>query len=151
MITVQPGDPRDPQATALLRASHALMQELFPADSNHFLPIDALCVPEITFLTAMQGDQIIATGALANKGGYGEIKSMFTAPRARGTGAAKAILTELELRARAQDLPKLMLETGNSLHAAHRLYERFGFTYRGPFGDYPEDPLSIFMEKPLNR
>ena len=28
---------------------------------------------------------------------------------------------------------------------AHRLYESFGFTYCGPFGDYLEDPNSIFM------
>lgn len=149
MITVTQGDPRDPQATALLQASHALMQELFPAESNHFLGIDALCQPEIAFFVAKTGDDIIATGALANKGEYGEIKSMFTAPAARGTGAATKILSEIETHARAQNLPHLMLETGNSLHAAHRLYERAGFTRRGRFGDYPEDPLSIFMEKPL--
>jgi putative acetyltransferase len=29
------------------------------------------------------------------------------------------------------------------------LYERAGYQRRGPFGDYSEDPLSIFMEKKL--
>ena len=26
-----------------------------------------------------------------------------------------------------------------------RLYESFGFAYCGPFGEYPEDPNSVFM------
>lgn len=149
MIIVEPGDPRHPQATALLQASHALMQELFPAESNHYLSIDALCEPDITFIVAKQGESIIGTGALADKGNYGEVKSMFTAPQSRGSGAASAILRMIEDTARDLKLPKLMLETGNSLSAAHRLYESMGFSYRGPFGDYPEDPHSLFMEKSL--
>ena len=48
-IKVLPGDPRDPQATALLRQSHALMQTLFEPEENHFLDIDELCVPAIRF------------------------------------------------------------------------------------------------------
>ncbi|MCG6904618.1 MAG: GNAT family N-acetyltransferase [Rhodobacter sp.] len=148
-VAVRIGDPRHPQATALLQASHALMESLFPSDSNHYLSIDDLCVPEITFFTAHHGDTILGTGALANKTGYGEIKSMFVAPDARGTGTGAALLNAIETEARAQGLPVLRLETGNSLHAAHRLYRRAGFALRGPFGDYPDDPISLFMEKPL--
>ena len=33
--------------------------------------------------------------------------------------------------------------------AARRLYESFGFTYCPPFGDYVEDPHSVFMTKAL--
>lgn len=148
-VTVTPGDPRDPGAAALLQASHALMQSLFPAESNHYLPIDALCAPEIRFFIARRGPETLGTGALANKIAYGEVKSMFVAPRARGTGTGAALLARIETEARAQNLPMLRLETGHSLAAAHRLYKRHGFTQRGPFGDYPDDPLSIFMEKLL--
>jgi putative acetyltransferase len=148
-ITVEPGDPRDPQSRALLEASHALMQELFPSESNHFLSVEALAAPEITFLVARRDQDILGTGALANKGDYGEVKSMFVDPEARGAGVAAAILHALEDRARALGLGRMLLETGNSLHAAHRLYERHGFSYRGPFGDYADDPLSLFMEKAL--
>jgi len=148
-LIVEETSPRDPQATALLQASHALMQELFPAETNHYLSIDDLCVPSITLFTARKGEKRFGTGALANKGDYGEVKSMFTHPVARGLGAAAAILRAVEDKARELELPVLRLETGNTLHAAHRLYERHGFTKRGPFGDYREDPLSIFMEKPL--
>ncbi len=149
MITVETGDPRDPQASALLRASHALMQDLFPAESNHYLSIDDLCVPSISFFVARQNDRIVGTGALADKAAYGEVKSMFVDPSARGSGIAAAILQKIEATARSRNLPVLRLETGHSLHAAHRLYERHGFTRCGPFGDYPDDPLSLFMEKPL--
>ncbi|KMW60541.1 IAA acetyltransferase [Candidatus Rhodobacter oscarellae] len=149
MIRVTEGDPRHPEAEALLKASHALMQELFPAEANHFLSVDALCAPEISFFHALKGETVIGTGALANKGDYGEVKSMFTASEARGTGAAGAILQAIETKARAMGLPVLRLETGDTLHAAHRLYERHGFTYRGPFGEYLDDPTSLFMEKPL--
>ena len=43
----------------------------------------------------------------------------------------------------------LKLETGSLLHAAHRMYERAGFTYCGPFGDYEDGEFSVFMEKAL--
>jgi len=44
---------------------------------------------------------------------------------------------------------RLMLETGNRQHEALRLYERHGFRRRGPFGDYVDDPHSVFMDKQL--
>ena len=148
-VTVEKGDPRDPQATALLQASHALMQDLFTAESNHYLSIDELCVPEITFFVARGAGQILGTAALANKGTYGEIKSMFVSPDARGTGAGTALMTRIETEARTSNLPALRLETGDALRAAHRLYQSHGFTVCGPFGDYQNDPQSLFMEKLL--
>ncbi|MGI9311875.1 MAG: hypothetical protein ACR2P7_10210, partial [bacterium] len=45
----------------------------------------------------------------------------------------------------------LRLETGVHQAAAIGLYARLGFIRRGPFGDYADDPLSVFMEKKLPR
>jgi len=148
-ITVEKGDPRHPQATALLRASQALMQATFPAESNHYLSIDELCAPEITFFVARNGDKMLGTAALADKTSYGEIKSMFVSPGARNTGTGSAILAAIEAEARSNAHSHLRLETGPELAAAIRLYRRHGFTFRGAFGDYRQDPLSVFMEKPL--
>ncbi|NDW54729.1 GNAT family N-acetyltransferase [Aliiroseovarius sp. PrR006] len=148
-VQVVPGDPRDPQATALLQQSHALMESLFPPEDNFFLNIDDLCVPEISFFVAREGDTVLGTGALADKGAYGEVKSMFVSPEARGKGVGEALLQQIEATSRAQGHTAMKLETGNVLYAAHRLYERAGFTTCGPFGDYPEANSSLFMEKAL--
>jgi putative acetyltransferase len=42
----------------------------------------------------------------------------------------------------------LSLETGSAeaFLPAQKLYESFGFTYCGPFGDYKDDPNSVFMQ-----
>ncbi|WP_297773190.1 GNAT family N-acetyltransferase [uncultured Roseovarius sp.] len=149
MIIVEAADPRHPQASALLRASHALMESLFPPEDNFFLDIEALTAPDIRFFTARSGDRILGTGALALRDGYGEVKSMFVDDAARGRGVADALLRRIEDEARDLGLPCLRLETGSLLEAAHRLYARHGFETSGPFGDYPESASSIFMEKAL--
>jgi putative acetyltransferase len=148
-LTVTPGDPRDPAATALLQASHALMQSLFTAEDNHYLSIEDLCTPDIRFFVAIRNGVPIGCGALALKTGYGEMKSMFVDPAARGSGVADALITRLESAARALGLPMLRLETGDTLHAAHGLYARHGFATCDPFGDYQANASSLFMEKPL--
>jgi putative acetyltransferase len=149
MIIVAISDPHDPQATALLEQSHALMQSLFPPEDNFFLSIDDLVAPDIHFYTARIGDRISGTGALRVCDGYGEVKSMFVDPAARGQGVADAILRQIIDQARALGLAWLRLETGDALAAAHRLYARHGFAPCGPFGDYPAAKTSLFMEKPL--
>ncbi|MEM8538538.1 MAG: GNAT family N-acetyltransferase [Pseudomonadota bacterium] len=149
MITVAADTPHDPQATALLRQSHALMASLFPPKDNYFLDINDLTAPHIHFYTAREGRTVLGTGALAIKDGYGEVKSMFVAEDARGKGVAQAILRQIADQARAEGLPMLKLETGNLLHDAHRLYRAFGFTDCGVFGDYQNAQSSLFMEKPL--
>ena len=149
MIEVTPGAPKAPQATALLKASHGLMKDLFPPEDNFFLDINELTAPHIRFFVAREGDEILGTGALAIMEGYGEVKSMFTSEAARGTGVAAAILRAIEDTARDTGLAWLNLETGDRLHAAHRLYARHGFQKCGTFGDYGNPGSSIFMEKRL--
>ena len=149
MIVVEAGDPFHPQAKTLLEASHALMGELFPAEANHYLSLEALTADDVHFFTARRGDVIVGVGALAERDGYGELKSMFVEEASRGQGIADAILRQLEDHAQTLNLPMLRLETGSFLHAAHKVYARHGFTICGPFGDYEAGEFSIFMEKPL--
>ena len=149
MIIVEPTDPRHPEATALLKQSHALMRELFPPEDNFYLDINDLVAPHIHFFTAREGTDILGTGALMIKDGYGEVKSMFVSEVARGKGVAAALLRQIEDTARDAKLPVLKLETGNLLHSAHRLYARHGFTPCEVFGDYVTGKSSLFMEKQL--
>jgi len=148
-VSINPGDPRDPAATDLLQASHALMQSLFPPEANHFLSIDALCDPSILFFIAELKGAAAGCAALVLKDGYGEVKSMFVDPAKRGARIGTKLLDRLEAEARARGLTLLRLETGDKLVAAHRLYVAQGFKNRAPFGDYPDEPTSIYMEKAL--
>lgn len=149
MIIVARTDPHHPQASALLKQSHGLMQSLFPPEDNFYLDIDDLVAPNIHFFTARIGDDMLGTGALMIKADYGEVKSMFVSEAARGKGIAAALLRQIEDTARDEGLAMLKLETGNVLHAAHRLYARHGFTQCGVFGDYVNAKSSVFMEKTL--
>jgi putative acetyltransferase len=148
-IHIRSGDPREPGALVLLEASHALMESLFPPEDNHYLSVDALLVPEIAFFVAEDGAAVLGTIALARKDSYGEVKSMFVDPSARGRGVARALLRHVEGVARDMGLPVLRLETGNLLAAAMALYTAQGFRPCGAFGDYVVNGTSVFMEKPL--
>ncbi|MFY0662743.1 MAG: GNAT family N-acetyltransferase [Shimia sp.] len=148
-IRVALGNPRDAQATALLRASHALMQALFSAEDNHFLSIDDLCAPNVCFFVAKEGDTSLGCVALALKEDYAEIKSMFVHPDARGKGIAHKLMQAIEAEARAHSIAEMKLETGDTLHQAHSLYRAHGYIDCGPFGDYEESPASLFMTKTL--
>ena len=149
MIFVEPTNPREPQVADLLRSSHALMQALFPPEHNNYLSLDELSTKNVNFFAARYGSVFCGTGALAVKEGYGEIKSMFVDPNYRGRGVADAILKCLENLAHERCLPEIKLETGNTLHAAIKLYERNSFQLCGPFGDYTRNSSSIFMKKVL--
>ncbi|MEL7254147.1 MAG: GNAT family N-acetyltransferase [Pseudomonadota bacterium] len=149
MLIVEEADPRTPGPRALLEASHALMQEMFPSEENYFLNIEELCEDDVIFFAAREHDKTLGTGALAIKESYAEIKSMFTAPKARGKGVAAAILRALEDTASARDIATLKLETGDPLDAAIRLYERAGFTRCAIFGEYEPNSSSVYMEKTL--
>jgi putative acetyltransferase len=149
IVNIRPGDPTCPEATALLQASHALMRALFPAESNHFLPIDALTGADTCFFIAELDGKAAGCAALMLKPDYGEVKSMFVDPGARGAKIGAKLLNRLEDEARLRHLPLLRLETGDELKAAQRLYLSHGFKLRGPFGDYKTDARSLYMEKLL--
>jgi putative acetyltransferase len=90
-------------------------------------------------------------GALWQRSGMGfaEVKRMYVAEAARGSGLGHRLLERIEDVARASGETVLMLETGTMNAAALKLYERAGFSRRDPFGDYPDHPASVFMEKRL--
>mgnify|MGYP000274135170 CR=1 FL=1 len=149
MIIVEPGNPLDPPASALLDASQGLMRRLFNPEENHFLSHEALAKPDIRFFTARDGAEMLGTAALKLCDGYGEVKSFFVTDAARGKGVGAAMLRQIEDAARAEGITLLRLETADKLDPACRLYERTGFTRRGPFGAYQANGTSVFMEKTL--
>lgn len=130
------------------------MHEVSPPGSVHALALESLRAPEITFWTAWSGDTLAGCGALKALGPtHGEVKSMRTAVAFRRTGVGRAVLAHIVAEARARSYTRLSLETGSqaAFGPARRLYESAGFAYCGPFGDYHDDPHSVFMTVRLDR
>ena len=128
------------------------MHQHSPPESVHALPLEALQRPEITFWTVWDEGELLGCGALKQLDSeHGEIKSMRTCSRHLREGVATALLAHALDEARRRGYVRLSLETGSmaAFAPARQLYERFGFTCCGPFGDYIEDPNSVFMTRQL--
>ncbi len=150
MLSISRESPRQDDVVALIRASDALMQSLYPAESNHLVDIEALARPDVHFLVAREHGRALGCGAFVlGQGGQAEMKRVFVDPAARGKGVARAIMEELERAAADSGVSLMQLETGIHQPEAIALYRRFGYVERGPFGGYKPDPLSLFMEKRL--
>lgn len=140
------------QIIALLREHLENMHEITPPGSVHALDLERLRAPNINFWTAWDGDDLLGCGALKELDPTsGEIKSMRTPAAHRRKGVASSILEHIIAVAGQRGYTHLDLETGAfpAFAPARSLYERYGFEYRGPFGDYTNDPNSSFMEKSL--
>ena len=136
----------------LLRAHLQSLSAISPPESMHALNIDALRRPEITFWSVWEVEALVGCGALKELDAlHGEIKSMRTASPHLRKGVASRLLQHIVEEARRRRYRRLSLETGSmeSFEPARRLYAKFGFRNCGPFGDYVEDPNSVFMTREL--
>jgi putative acetyltransferase len=139
---------------ALLTEHLHNMHQLSPPESVHALDLGGLQKPEITFWTVWSQGELLGCGALKELSpAHGEIKSMRTVSAHRRKGVARAMLQHMILEARKRSYVRLSLETGSmpAFEPARSLYESFGFTYCGPFGDYTDDPNSVFLTRTLER
>jgi putative acetyltransferase len=142
------GAERD-DVRALLQAAWSWSADLYPPESRHGLDLAAYACPEVTLLVARAAGVALGCGAFQLDGDRSaELTSMFVVPQAQGRGIGRAILAAIE-EALCGRVAVLRLETGVRQPAAIRLYEGAGYHRRGPFGSYRDDPLSVFMEKPL--
>ena len=123
-----------------------------PPESVHALPIEGLRSPKITFWSVWENNELLGCGALKELDPqHGEIKSMRTAYAHLRKGVARAMVHHIIAEAKRRGYRRLSLETGSmaAFEPARQLYTAFGFTYCGPFGDYVDDPNSVFMTKEL--
>ena len=142
--------PDQPEVTELIGELDAYQSSLYPKESNHLLDLAALLRPTVLFAVARDpAGHALACGAIVVTPAFAEIKRMFVRPVARGQGLGRALLGFLEAEAARHGCQRLMLETGVRQPEALRLYEGAGYTRRSRFGVYPDDRLSVFMEKPL--
>jgi putative acetyltransferase len=74
---------------------------------------------------------------------------MYVRPEARGKGTVQQVVDFLESAASAQGCEKVFLETGPYSYQALAFYEKKGYGRCGPYCEYPDHPLSVFMRKQL--
>ena len=145
-------DLSGPEIAELLAEHLRSLAEVSPPESRHALNFDGLRQPGVTFWSVWQGDELVGCGALKELDReHGEIKSMRTAKAHLRKGVGAKILEHIISEAQRRGYRRLSLETGamEYFQPAHNLYRKFGFRNCTPFGEYREDPNSIFMTREI--
>jgi GNAT superfamily N-acetyltransferase len=147
-VAAQPWD--GPDGVRLRAAQRAELDARYGGDDHE--PGAAPSAEDVgVFLVARDADgAAVGCGGLRLlEPGSAEIKRMYVAPAARGTGVAVAILRALEAEARRLGVARLLLETGTAQPDAMRFYEREGYRRIDNFGPYAGEPLSVCYARDL--
>jgi GNAT superfamily N-acetyltransferase len=144
-VKFRDASPTDPESVEILAEYFAMRAAEFPGDYRPAFPgPEAFRGPDAVFLLAVDGDDdgVIGCGAIRRLpdveiGPRFEVKHLFVRPSARGIGAGRAILEELERRAIERSAADLVLDTHHTLEAAGALYARSGFVSIEPYNDNP--------------
>ncbi len=150
-ITIVEASPGSPEAVALINELDEYLNQLpYPERSRHAYSIDKLLREGVAFFVAhYQGNSAACGGIKLFDGEYAEVKRMYVRPVYRGLGLGKTMLNHLAQYARERQVNLLRLETGIFQTEAIGLYDLYGFQRRAPFGEYEEDPLSLYFEKSI--
>jgi ribosomal protein S18 acetylase RimI-like enzyme len=148
-------------------AAHALLTEYFTSRELGFtggtytttFPDPARFVPPRGVFLVVEGEDLAGEPADVGCGGIRriddgpdgavrfEVKHLWLQPHTRGLGYGRALLAELERRAREFGAAELVLDTNNSLEAAGGLYRSAGFVNVEPYNDNPN--ATDWYAKPL--
>ena len=151
MITIEAERPDSPEAIELITELEAVLAPLYPTESRHGFSVEKLVRQGVAFFVTRVDGAAAGCGGIQLVGTeYGELKRMFVRPRYRSLGLGKLMLDHLAAHAQQHGVTILRLETGIHQTEAIGLYESWGFTRIHPFGDYWDDPLSLFFEKRVN-
>jgi putative acetyltransferase len=154
VVTILGGRLDDPRVRELLEHHVRTARAATAVGSAHALDLQALRAIDVAFWSAWHGSELVGVGALKTLSAtHGEIKSMHTVHTSRRLGVGTAILRHIMEAAREKGLTRLSLETGSwpYFDQARALYAKEGFVECRPFGDYVEDPNSVFMTRELRR
>ena len=117
-----------------------------PVDPVEFAP------PGGVFLVAYRGEEAVGCGGFRRAHGEGraELKRMLVVEAVRRSGIGRAVLAELERRARDLGYRELVLETGARQPEALALYASAGYQPTAPFGIYAGEPNARYFAKRLD-
>jgi putative acetyltransferase len=140
--------PDQPDVIALIAELDAYQDSLYPAESRYALDLASLMQSNVFFGVARDAaGAAVGCGAIVLQKDYGEVKRMYVSAGQRGNGIAGRLLAHLEDAALAQGCSLFRLETGPYQPEALVFYARSGYRRCERYGDYRDDPLSVFMEK----
>ncbi|TYS68271.1 GNAT family N-acetyltransferase [Sutcliffiella horikoshii] len=145
-------DVTHPAVIAFVEEHMRNLNLLSPPESNHYLDLDALRKPDVTFWSVWDGEEVIGCGALKELDAMsGEVKSMRTSSSHLRKGIGGQILQSIIDKANERGYQNLYLETGSmeAFYPAQKLYKSYGFEFCEPFADYVEDPNCVFMRYKL--
>ena len=148
MIAIAIESPLQDDVRTLIAELNATLLELTPSEFVFHMTAEQMAASDTIVIIAREEGRAVACGALKrHAGGIGEVKRMYTRPSHRGRKIGAMIIERIEALAREEGLTRL--ETGDRHPAAWKVYERAGFTRRGPVLDYPDSKWSVFYEKTL--
>lgn len=149
-IEIVPERPDTVDASTLIRELDGYLKPFYPPESCHGYGVEKLLREAVPFFVMRQDAVPAGCGGIKLFGtDYGEIKRMYVRSQFRGHGLGTLMLRFLADYALQHDVTVLRLETGIYQAEAIGLYERLGFHVIPPFGEYREDPLSVFYERRL--
>lgn len=148
---IAPERPDTIEAQALIAELDAQMAPIYPAKSRHGYSVDKLLREGVAFFVTRYDGAAAGCGGVQLYDDYAEIKRMYVRPAFRGRGLARLMLNQLVAYAASRGIERARLETGIHQREAIGLYEAEGYRCIPPFGDYVDDPLSVFFEKHLGR
>ncbi len=143
-MLVRPAVPQEHAPIGELTASTYLSEGLCDDDYAEHLRDVSTRAAHATVLVALIDDELAGSLTVATRGGpYAEghdpgtavIRMLVTAPAFRGRGVGAALVERAITCAREDRCSVVRLSTQESMKAAHRVYERLGFT-RTPARDW---------------
>jgi|SRR5262245_23535086 len=142
LVRIDVVDPEEQAAVYCLGEYYAELGRRFEDGWNHAISIAAtpeqLRPPSGLFVVATLQGAPVGCGALKFHGRRpAELKRMWVAPRTRGLGVGRRLLTELERLARDHRVRTIRLETNRSLTEAIALYRSAGYREVPPFNEEP--------------
>ncbi len=141
-LRIELADPASPDALWCFGQYYGELDTRFRAgfDPGRSLPADAseLIPPTGALFIARLEGRPVGCGALKLHGdGPAELKRMWVAPDARGSGFARRLLHTLEQHARDAGAAAVRLETNEALGEAIDLYRSSGYLEVAAFNDEP--------------
>lgn len=149
LLAIDVEDFDSPDATALRASQRSELVARYGGDVEPGAKPTAADVPYFLVARLPSGEAVGCGGLRRLADDHAEIKRMYVAPTARGTGVATAVLRALEDAAREQGLTHLVLETGTEQPEAIRFYEREGYARIPNFGPYAGSEFSYCYRREL--